>query len=1127
MLLAGLAGACPAGAQIASAERRTAELPNEARPSDGRWTDFASPVFRNHSIDSGLPRQASRQIVEDADGFLWVASYGGLSRWDGYRFHVYVPDPKTPGALVDNFIQVIHRDAQGRLWIGTTSSGLMRHERETDRFVSYRAGPDGLADDAIVGLADDGAGGLWVATPRGLDQLDPATGRIRPLPTVGAAPTGLPDHRVTAVLRDRKGALWVGSEGGLHRRDSEDVPFVKIAFGARATIPNTLYEDSAGRVWVGGRQGAFVVDPGDDAARAVVEAGSANPVLPGQRVMAILEVRPGLVWIATALRGIVAIPVDGAPARYILNDNAVASSLPDNTVNGLYRDRSGLIWVASARGIGYHNPVQSAVTTLFGGTSARQRISEADVSAVEVAPDGRVWLGLRNGGVDILDPATGDLLRLPPDNANPDGALPRERVFSIAAMPTGEVYVGTEKGLYRADRDGRAVARVHVAGRPPEARVDAVLPLDGMLWFGGLSGGLWGVSLDSAAAAAPPRFIAGDRLTEPRITVLQPDRDGAIWIGTWRGINRFDPSTGAIERIESLPADLTSLNRGYVSSLLVDRDGRLWVGTLAGGLGLLERRDADGRPRFRRFGPPDGLPNPSPNMLLQDRDGRIWASSDHGVAAIDPASFKIDVLREAHGVTVRNFWVHSGAKTAQNEMLFGGTGGLVVVRPDLFVKSTYEPPAVLTEVRVGGHSLPVGRLNDRRAPPSLTVSPEANAFAVEFASLDFAAPAALRYRYRLEGFDTDWTHVDSRHRLASYTNLAPGAYRLRLAGTNRDGMWSRDELTLAVTVLPAWYQTIWFRAALGVAGLMAIWLVVYARTLRLQHRRAELEALVQLRTAELVRTNEKLEIARREALDTDRRKTEFLAHMSHELRTPLNAIMGFSQMISRSIGGAGAQKRHQEYAGDILFSAEHLLSVINNILDMAKVEAGKWELIETDIGLSELLEAIRRLAGQRADYEGVTLDLVHPIPGLILHGDERTLRQILLNVVINAIKFAGTDRRVEIASARLADGGLEIRVTDRGPGMTAQELGRVLQPFESGSSRQARQRGESTGLGLPLARAFAELHGGTLTLESAPDRGTTAYLKLPAARVRLMPPPEDHSTSDHPAQSEVAKGEVS
>lgn len=827
----------------------------------GRWDDFTGATFHNLSIDNGLPRQATRQVIEDADGFLWVGAYGGLTRWDGYRFHVYEPAPRQPGGLHDNFIQVMHNDAAGRLWLGTTTAGLIGYDRATDGFVSYRAGRDGLSHDVINGLADDGRGGLWIATAGGLDRFDTTTGRAaaeHPATADGAEI----DRRVEAVLRDRRGALWIGTAGGLYRRAAEGRPFEKIALESPAAVAGRLFEDEGGRMWVGtNRDGAFLVEPGAATGRRIGEADVDRPDLPGERVTAFVQAAPDQVWIATQTKGIVVAGTDGQAFQRIRSIPAVPSSLPDNGVNGMYVDRSGLLWVATARGIGHVDLTQTGLTVLFGGAPGRRQVSESNFTAVAEMPDGRIWLGLRTQGIDILDPERGTITRIVPDPARPGDALPVDRVLSIAAGPDGSAYAGTEKGLFRIAADGSTVRRLTVPGRPADGRVDAVLVDGGDLWFGGQPGGVWRLPLDPASG--PARQFGPDGMTDPRVTVLKRGPDGAIWIGTWQGLNRLDPATGRIEAWKNDIDDPASVNRGFVAALFFDRRDRLWIATLAGGLGLMEGRNAQGIPRFRRFTTVDGLPNNSPNMVLEDRAGRIWTSSDHGMASIDPDDFSMQVLREADGVTVRNFWVHSGTRTRAGELLFGGTGGLVMIDPARLTRSTFQAPVVVTDVRIDDAAVAPGPFN-AASPPPLVVPAQANSFAVEFASLDFAAPQRLRYRYRLVGFDSDWNTTGAARRVARYTNLWPGDYRLQIAGTNSDGDWSARSRDIPVRIEAAWYQTQW---AMFGAGMLAVALFaggIQLRTAQLRRRRAELETQVDARTADLVRANEALVNARAE-----------------------------------------------------------------------------------------------------------------------------------------------------------------------------------------------------------------------------------------------------------------------
>jgi two-component system cell cycle sensor histidine kinase PleC len=277
-------------------------------------------------------------------------------------------------------------------------------------------------------------------------------------------------------------------------------------------------------------------------------------------------------------------------------------------------------------------------------------------------------------------------------------------------------------------------------------------------------------------------------------------------------------------------------------------------------------------------------------------------------------------------------------------------------------------------------------------------------------------------------------------------------------------------------------------AAVLISGLAVALMIVVGRRDRDKAARREAEAL-----AAASRHMQSL------ALDASKRKSEFLAHMSHEIRTPLNAILGFSEVMKDQIFGPVMPAKYQSYAGDIHYSAEHLLSVVNNVLDLSKVEAGKWEQNLSEVPLVDLVGSARRLVAPNAEREGVRIT-VSRLPAVVVRGDERMLRQILLNLLANAIRFAGADRAVGVVCTQEADGALRLSVTDHGPGLSEQDIQRVLRPFETAASTQARQR-QDTGLGLPLARMFAEMHEGDLTIESRPGAGTTVCLFLPASRI--------------------------
>ncbi|HVW68418.1 MAG TPA: two-component regulator propeller domain-containing protein [Steroidobacteraceae bacterium] len=828
-----------------------------------RWSALADTVFQHLARDNDLPNStAPTALAEDGQGFLWIGTQNGLARWDGYQFRSFKADPAVADALPDNFIRQLHTDTRGRLWVATNSAGLARYDADRDRFVVYPARPGGLSSASLRDIVDDGGGGVWVGTDNGLDHVRADTDAVEHLRHDVADSGTLPDDRIRALFLDRDGVLWVGTAAGVVRRDPDSGRFTPVPLGStegRVAVAWTFYQDSAGRVWIGTvRQGVYVFEPQGRDSRRVLDLPRA--MLPGEGVHAITEVRPGEIWLGTDGHGIVAVDQTFHTKR-IVHDPTVSSSIADDTVQALLTDRSGLVWICTNRGISRYNPRQAAILTVFGGSSRPLGLSDPDVESVLTLPDGRVWLGLGTNGIDVLDPMGLRIAALRPDARHPETALPRDYVNVLARGPSGDVYVGTEQGLYEADPLARSVTRIAVPRQDPTGAVWALHFTQNRLWVGGFDG-LWSVDLEprgrTANAASAVIRIAG--LTDPRVTVIEPGPAGSLWIGTKNGLNRLDPASRTlIERILPDPPDAGALRAGYVATVLTDRRGRLWVGTLGGGIGVLDHRGPDGKARFVRLGSRQGLASENVDKLLESSSGQIWASTDDGLAVIDPNTLAVRSLRRAEGVPIANHWAGAGAATAAGELLFGAVGGLIIVRPERLALWSYLPPVVVTDVRIGGKRVPPGNsYRDEDAVP-LIVPPQANSIAVEFAALDYSAPERNRYEYRLDGFDPDWIETEPSRRVAAYTNLAPGTYRLRLRGSNRDGVWTNEGLTVPIRVLPAWYQTAGFRILVATLLIGVIAALVQGRTLYLRRARRELERQVVARTADLRESQRRLE----------------------------------------------------------------------------------------------------------------------------------------------------------------------------------------------------------------------------------------------------------------------------
>jgi diguanylate cyclase (GGDEF)-like protein len=836
----------------ASAPRRAA--------MQSRWAKLTGTVFRHIAQDADLPNAAiPTAFGEDGSGFLWVGTQNGLARWDGYNFHIYRREANVAGTLPDNYITTLHTDPQGRLWVGTSSSGLARYDPMRDSFIVYPAGPNGLSHVGVVAIADDGAGGLWIATEGALDHLDVQSGVTTHLRHNNGDPGSIPAERIQAMLRDKSGTLWVGTSRGLARSEGAPYHFAEVRLAApreEESGVSSIFEDTAGRIWIGTRRhGAYVIETRGASARPVKETEAGGYRLETEQVHDIAEAGSGEIWLGTYGQGIVAVDAATMQTRRILHDPRLPDSLADDNIWSIHRDRGGLVWVGTDRSISRHDPQQKAISTIFGSSSRPDGITDASVHFVLSMPDGLIWLGLGSNGVDILDPTAARVAGIRPDAAHPASAVPKAYIDAALVSPTDEVYLGSVRGFYRTHRLQHDVTRVPLPQTDTSGEISALLIDKNILWVGGPDGL---DQLDLSAGPHAPIRLNMDQFSDRRVDVIERGPPGQLWVGTENGLNRLDVTTHAVERIMADPADRTTIPSNFVNSLLTDRQGRLWVGTMDG-IGVLVSGDTGGRRRFRQIGGAEGLPNDNVDKLLEDRSGNIWASTDNGLAIIDPQTFAVRALGRPAGVVVSSYWVNSGAVTADGELLFGGIGGLTVVRPDLLTDRSYRPSIVVTNILVGGKTVTSSGFNHEKPDGALEVPADANKLLVEFAALDFSAPERCRYAYRLEGYDKKWIETDAAHREAAYTNLPPGHYVLRIRGSNRDGVFAEKAIALPIHVLPAWYQTVWFELAVLLAGIGVVLISVQVRTSQLRQRQRKLEQCVAERTAELEESQRQLE----------------------------------------------------------------------------------------------------------------------------------------------------------------------------------------------------------------------------------------------------------------------------
>jgi diguanylate cyclase (GGDEF)-like protein len=805
------------------------------------WQNLADPVFiRTDSRE--LPEAAVMALAQDRAGFLWVGTQGGLARYDGYHFRSFLPNASDPKALPDGYVRMLLPAADG-LWIGSSSNGLVRFDAATETFRTWRPGPNGgkgPRSASVDALADVG-GTLWVGGDGGLDRFEPRTGVFAP---VGLAARGA-QPVVWILLADRSGTLWAGTQAGLYYRRAGAAQFRPFSLGARSAAPPvySLYEDHLGRLWAGSVNAAYVLDPARHGARALTSSQTeAASLAPGQQ-WSVTEVTPGVIWIGTDDA------ISIVDAAYHVHRVATDPKNPGGLANGrvlqLLRERSGLVLIADhIGGLLMYNPSPTGLYQL-SGTKPAIGLGDEGAPAVVVQPGPQLWIGGFDGRLAEFTPSGlhSRVVHVPNNAA----------VQELLTGSDGRLWIGTTGGLCRL-RPGETDPGC--PQRPSQlvgASIYALLEDRGKLWIGG-STGLWVEDLATRDLTAVPGPNQ-PALSNNQVRVLFLDRRHRLWVGTENGLDRIDPG-GRLVRFAFTPGDPNSIGPGGMTTIMEDRRGRIWAGAAGGPLNVLQDNGSGGM-RVRHIGVADGMPHENVNAIAEDIHGRIWASTDRGLAEIDPDTLRARGFGYADGVSAGAFWAGTVSRSADGTLFFGGLEGLTIVAPDAGSVWNYAPPLVVTALQLGHRTVPAWSVN--RGDGNVDVPAGARDINVEFSSLDYSSPQTLRYEYKLDGYDREWIDTDAQHRVATYTQLSPGDYTLEVRATNRLGVWSRDLFRLGVHALPAWWETWWFRLLVAVLVVLVAYVTHLVRTTVLRRRQRELEAIVDKRTSELSEANVKLQ----------------------------------------------------------------------------------------------------------------------------------------------------------------------------------------------------------------------------------------------------------------------------
>jgi signal transduction histidine kinase/CheY-like chemotaxis protein len=1017
-----------------------------------------TPLFESLGVEHGLPSSRVFEVAEDRSGFLWIATADGLARYDGVGFEVWRRDPARADSLPANDVQTVFVDREDRVWVGTVDGGLSMLDVDRRGVRTWRGGSggDGLSGTDVWAIAQGPDGAIWAGTFNGgLNRLDPATGKIDVRRHVDGDSGSIAADTVIALHADARGRLWVGTTSGVSRLDLAQTPDGSGA--ARQFLAGQLVSairaGSGDTLWVGVSKGLWRIDGDAEPQRVDLP----EPVM----VEAVLDDAFGRRWFATR-RGLFLEHAPGVFAQF-RREPGRAYTLTSNDLLDATRDREGGLWFPSHGGGLIHVKPQWPNFTLLRPSIVEGRtIDDVPIRALSRCPDGSILANSSPGALWRIDPVTGTDVRI--ELPWRDQQVPRV-IHVVLCARDGSYWIGHRGGVARFDAAAKTM-RTWRGGRADGVEAGMVDQLylddDDRVWASVRAGALERLSADGARE----RHLAWDPAADGReVEQIVRGPDGAPWVVGNLGVARFDRAASRWVRLEGAPTQ-------RIESVAFDGENDLWLHTMDG-LQRFRREGDTLRPQSA-IGPADGLPVTRSSGLVLDGDRRLWIVAPGGLWRIDTATRAVRSFGRADGMMSAEFAEYPPQVAPDGSMFLAGALGVVAFDPSKVKENAVAPSVVITGVSV----LREGRRETLDPTRPIALSHADRDLRVTLRALSLADPQANRYRFRLAGFDPDWVDNGNRGE-REYSQLPEGRYVLEAEAANPSGVWTRAPVGLQVRVAAPPWRSWWALAAYALGLGLVGWLAFRGWQARVE--RAHALALAEERRLAAERQNQA--------------KTDFLADVGHEIRTPMTGLLGMTELLLRS----GLDPRQHEFASTVRRSGEHLLKLIDDLLDLSRIEAGRLELDPHPTDLWALVDEVVALQSALAAERGLGLAArVDPDAPRHVLVDATRLKEVLLNLVNNALKFTARGR-VEVEL--LADGepgALRLAVSDTGPGMGAETVARLFARFEQGVA--PRRRG-SSGLGLAISRRLVELMGGRIEVDTAPGAGTTfrVHLRLPVA----------------------------
>ncbi len=1106
-------------------------------------------------------------IIEDHEGFIWFGTEDGLLKYDGYELTSYKNILNDSTSLSGNFILSILEDSKHNLWVGTLGSGLNLYKRDENRFYRFNHDPEKkgtIPNDRVMSIHEDRSGRLWIGTERGglalLDSIpsDITSIQFKIINASTESPVQLSGDFIRApIVEDQQGNIYVAAyNNGVNiiSPDLKEIEYLKnIPEDPSSLVENNIYElfvDSQNRLWIGTERNGVDLYIKDENRVVHYAATKEDHTLENNEIETIAEDNFGNIWIGTDNgAGLLQNSSDKIPANdFIIFQHEPQNefSLLSNSIKNIYVDRNNSVWIASYYGgVNVYNKDNYKFTPIRQKSWIPNSLPSNNVTSFAEDDEGNLWIGTDGGGLTLLRNGIYDLYQNNYEQIQLYNPFTREYQKKIKALKfdhSGNLWVGTwASGVFKYHVQTGKHTYYGLNDPDQNFKAYSVLTIevdkDENVWVGTLTDGL-GVYHPEKDSFTVYTVEEGSshHFGASRINIIFSDSQNRMWIGgELGGLNLYHRDSDTFETIIYEDILTEKIN---IISINETRDGKLLIGTLEG---LIIYEPTTGS--AVKFNELDGLPNHVIHATLEDENGNYWLTTNMGITIFNTMDTSVYSYNSFDGLQGNSFNNKSALITSNGYMLLGGTNGWNGFNPGSISQSVKHFPIVFTKFYMDGE---VVNVNTPKSPLTSNISAKAplklkhfqNNIGFEIASLEYNFSNLNKYSYILEGFNDNWQNMGTDRKIF-FTNLSPNNYLLRIRSTNKDGVWYEMEGPLKISILPAWYQTKWFKAIAVLLILLGVYIVIWLRTKYLIRQKIKLEKIVEDRTLELKSTNIELNsknkeiqaqneelaaqndqiVEQREELELTQEKLKeanqeleskvesrtknlkstikkldktveeldrFVYSASHDLSAPMKSIRGLLEIALKEKD----PEKITDCLKHIKLSSNRFEDVIRNLVDYSRNI--HFQVKEEEIHLSDkvnkLYEELKYWpeANNLKFYNHIDKDLV-------IETDANRLDTILRNLINNAFKYADKKKKsyVKVDGEKMEKEWI-IRVEDNGIGIEKDNVKNIFKMFY-----RASEKSTGSGLGLYIVNESLQKINGRMEVDSELHKGTTFTIYLP------------------------------